>query len=220
MKGRPCDLQSIYSSARKLPSAARTIDRIMSGPLCVRFPMYLPTWYSTMASLRSSARSHTAAMSPSFSTPSTVAGRSDRSCNLFSISSRALRSVQRGYLFAVDGNTYSYKHFRRVSSSACLATSPSTPSRSNRARTDSTLSLAGDAWKRVTWLHLSRARSLTRCSFRSVSKDALNRSPAQLRNRIRRTETHGQMDDLVVYGLLLRHLSHLSTISKTDDLWY
>ena len=37
MKDGSGDLQSIYSSARKLPSAARTIDRTMSGLLCVRF---------------------------------------------------------------------------------------------------------------------------------------------------------------------------------------
>jgi hypothetical protein len=160
MKGRPCDLQSIYSSARKLPSAARTIDCTMNELLFVRFPIIFLTWYSTTASLRSSARSHTAAMSPSFSTPSAVAGRSDRSCNLFLIPSRALRLVQCGCLFVVDGDTYSYKHFRRVSSSAFLATSPSTPSRSNRARTDSTLFLTGDVWKCVILLRWPRTYSI------------------------------------------------------------
>ena len=34
----------------------------------------------------------------------------------------------------------------------------------------------------------------------------------------REAETHGQMDDLVVYRLLLRHLSHWSITSHCDCL--
>ena len=40
MKGGFCDLQSIYSSARKLLSAAQTIGRTMSEPLCVRLSAF------------------------------------------------------------------------------------------------------------------------------------------------------------------------------------
>lgn len=46
-------------------------------------------------------------------------------------------------------NTYSYKLSRRLSSSTLFAAFPSTPSRSNRARTDSILFLTGDVCKYV-----------------------------------------------------------------------
>ena len=67
----------------------------------MRFPILVLTWYSTMTSLRSSARSHTAILSAS-STCSAVSECSDRICNLSLMPSRALRPFnERPY--AVDG---------------------------------------------------------------------------------------------------------------------
>jgi hypothetical protein len=141
----------------------------------------VPTWYSTMASLRSSARSDAAITSPSFS--SLVLGCSDMRCNFLLIPSRALRSGQHGRSLQRMENTHSNKLARRLSSSASPEAPPSTTSRSSRARTDSILFVAGDVYGRVIRRHGPSMRCLTRCSFKSASKDTLDDgSPVELRN--------------------------------------
>jgi hypothetical protein len=116
------------------------------------------TWYSTMTSRRSSARSHTAIMTPSFS--ASPEALSVTSCSLFLIPSRALEQINASSSRRAE-NTHSYKPFRRLSSSTLFVASPSTVNRSNRARTESTLSMTGDVCVRV----IRGYRSHIRCSY-------------------------------------------------------
>jgi hypothetical protein len=67
------------------------------------FSVSVLTWYSMMASLRSSARLDTAIVSPSSSLCPVVLRRSDMRCSLSLIPSRALMSGQRGQSLAADG---------------------------------------------------------------------------------------------------------------------
>ena len=116
-------------------------------------------------------------------------------------------------------DTHPNKLVCRLSSSASPTALPTTASRSNRARTDSILSFTGDVCGRVIQRLGPSTCYLTRRSFKSTSKDALNdRSPAESRIRRREAETHGQMDDLVIYRLLLRHLSQGSMTPEYDCL--
>ena len=128
------------------------------------------TWYSTMASLRSSARSHTVIVCPSFSACPPVLERSNRLCSLSLIPSRALRSGYRGSRSDRMKHTHSNKLFRRLNSSAFLGASTSTPIRSNRARTDSIFLLAGDFCERVIQRNWSPTRVLLPDSVSKVHR--------------------------------------------------
>ena len=60
---------------------------------------------------------------------------------------------------------------------------------------DSTLLLTGDVYKHVIRLHHSHAHRLTRCTFRSASKDALNRLIARSALRLETTNGNSQLNE-------------------------
>ena len=81
-------VQSICSTGRIFPSVGRTVH-------CFKIKLRTvggsgPTWYSMMASRRSSASSHAARRSASFSWKPAAPERSDRDCSSSLIPSRAL----------------------------------------------------------------------------------------------------------------------------------
>jgi hypothetical protein len=88
--------------------------------------------------------------------------------------------------------TYSYKLSRLLSSLASFTTFPSALSRSNLARTDSSLLLTGEVCKSVILCHRSMVRSLTSGNFSSASKDALMRPVAISVPRSKRTGRNSQ----------------------------
>ena len=104
------------------------------------------TWYSMMASPRSSARSHATTRSPSSSEsvfPSVV-GRLRRDSNLRLISQRVLVLVNVASPMPLTVHTHLKNCSRRSNSSVYPTVSPSAPRRSSRASTDSIFLLAGD----------------------------------------------------------------------------